>query len=514
MSLGENGMGSESKVEVNLALSSGFFRITADNIVYNISVLGSTEGETTIPAMLPGQFTPQVDALSAIPGGAGEDIYGQYYKQVSTDIFQEIGQLAKNLSSTLSDLPAEDRKIQRANLDEAGEKIEDAKSQLRDIVSMTEKATMEIMDHVEQVQQQTNGVKDLLASLREHCSNVGEENVEEGEEATRDDVAEPLREKLSSALEMLPGLKDALDAATSPPPADEPVGPPVRRFTFSVATILQTLYEFCTNETVKSHITTARENVETYFDHGRFDDTINQKVSGMEPDADNFLNVPLSDILKALNTVCTEKQIQNLLQKMDVNKKDIFLDMILPLEAVVSEVVPPSAEEAAADSEEPVSGGEGQAAVGQLEALLSECLTIASALPVSSAAPPSSGIAGEEFEFVSNKIEEAYSSITQTYEDITKITEVLSFQDLSGQQILKIIKLLSDFQVQLLGIVVSFGSRLKSKERDASITPEESKKLAQNDVDKYLKSMAAQAESAGEPLDQDSVNQLLGELGF
>jgi hypothetical protein len=73
---------------------------------------------------------------------------------------------------------------------------------------------------------------------------------------------------------------------------------------------------------------------------------------------------------------------------------------------------------------------------------------------------------------------------------------------------------LSDFQVQLLAIVVSFGSRLKSKERDAAITPEESKKLAQDDVDKYLKGMASQAESTGEPLDQDSVNHLLGELGF
>jgi chemotaxis regulatin CheY-phosphate phosphatase CheZ len=112
------------------------------------------------------------------------------------------------------------------------------------------------------------------------------------------------------------------------------------------------------------------------------------------------------------------------------------------------------------------------------------------------------------------KIEDAFEVASAITDDISRITEALSFQDLSGQQILKIIKLLTDFQVQLLAIVVSFGSQLKIKEKNAGITVAESKRIAQEDVDKYLNSMTT-GEVGGEgSLDQDAVNDLLQGLGF
>ena len=91
---------------------------------------------------------------------------------------------------------------------------------------------------------------------------------------------------------------------------------------------------------------------------------------------------------------------------------------------------------------------------------------------------------------------------------------MLSFQDLSGQQIMKILKLLSDFQVQLLAIVVSFGSQLKQKKENADITLEESKSLAQSDVDRYLSSISSAGDDAEAMLDQDTVNDMLEEFGF
>ena len=95
------------------------------------------------------------------------------------------------------------------------------------------------------------------------------------------------------------------------------------------------------------------------------------------------------------------------------------------------------------------------------------------------------------------------------------ITESLSFQDLSGQQILKIIKLLSDFQMQLLAIIVSFGSRLKHKKEDASLSLEESKELAQSDVDSYISKLTVdKSEGDQAVLDQDTVNKMLEEMGF
>ena len=58
------------------------------------------------------------------------------------------------------DIPAEDRLRKRVALDEAGDKIEDAKNQLKDIVEMTEKAAMRIMDKVEDVQGRADNVKE------------------------------------------------------------------------------------------------------------------------------------------------------------------------------------------------------------------------------------------------------------------------------------------------------------------------------------------------------------------
>jgi chemotaxis regulatin CheY-phosphate phosphatase CheZ len=115
---------------------------------------------------------------------------------------------------------------------------------------------------------------------------------------------------------------------------------------------------------------------------------------------------------------------------------------------------------------------------------------------------------------VFKKIEDAFNVASSITDDISRITEALSFQDLSGQQILKIIKLLTDFQVQLLAIVVSFGSQLKTKEKNAGVTVTESKRIAQEDVDKYLKSMTTEEVGGEGALDQDAVNDLLQNLGF
>lgn len=70
--------------------------------------------------------------------------------------------------------------------------------------------------------------------------------------------------------------------------------------------------------------------------------------------------------------------------------------------------------------------------------------------------------------------------------------------------------------MQLLAIVVSFGSQLKSKERNADITPEESRRLAQEDVDRYLGEVTGgeDKEEVEGPLDQNSVNKMLEEFGF
>lgn len=513
--------------EINLEISTGFFRISTDKVVYNITVLTSPESpaakvvQQIVNAERPESAPAPPSATHEEPGGGyhGED----FYKQISSDIYKDIGNLAKSLSSTIMELPAEDRKIKRAELDEAGEKIEDAKSQLRDIVAMTERATMEIMDHVEKVQAQTDDVKELLAQLRRHEAFVGPGPGEAGaapeEEAagteggvTAAAKVTALKEQLGRVQGLLEGFAHPEAAPSAPPPA---AAPKKLRYLFNLDAVFQTIYELCTNETVKGHISAAREQAAAIFDYNIFVDTISVKVSELVAE-DNFYNVPLADVLGSLRGACTEKKIQNLLKKMDTSQSEIFLDSILPLEVPPTEEV---AGEPAPESEPAVPTGGADAA--RLEEFREALIAMAGLVDEVAAAvengdetvPPgmSRMSLGDQVE-IFNKIESAFTVATSICDDVTRITEALSFQDLSGQQILKIIKLLSDFQVQLLALVVSFGSQLKSKERNVEITAEESKRLAQEDVDRYLKGMS-EARKEG-PLDQDTVNKMLEDFGF
>jgi chemotaxis regulatin CheY-phosphate phosphatase CheZ len=104
------------------------------------------------------------------------------------------------------------------------------------------------------------------------------------------------------------------------------------------------------------------------------------------------------------------------------------------------------------------------------------------------------------------------------FTSVNSIIEALSFQDLSGQTIYRIVRLLTDFQIQLLAMVVSFGSKIKAKTTDEKVTSDQSEKMAQEEVDKALSTLGVgDAESEAEEaakLDQDSVNNLLESMGF
>lgn len=542
-------MSTAGKSEVNLEISAGFFRISTDTVVYNITVLGAQEtGATQVVRQILAEERPPVPTLAApVPeagdfdlarlacGGDGDD----YYKQVSTDIFNDIGKLAKSLSSTMGEIPMEDRRMRRVELDEAGEKIEDAKNQLHDIVSMTERATMEIMDQVEKVQNQTDGVKELLLALKTH-SAFQAAAAEAGEAGMHSAAAtlQSLQEKIDQATGLIAALQEGGGAEAVEISAAEvldlaeaaPATVKRTRYLFALDTIFQTMYELCTNETVKTHITAARKKSEDIFDSQAFVDAMGEKIKDLAPDSDNFFTVPLSDVLAALLTACSDPKTQNLLKKMDLNQVEIFLDQSLPLEVPPLEEIEEAAPAPAATipseavrSAQTAPGGSASGSdprVAELGGLLAESQALAGELTESLAQMRSGQVPGMSLMTLADqndifkKIEDAFGVASSITDGISRITEALSFQDLSGQQILKIIKLLTDFQVQLLAIVVSFGSQLKIKEQNACITVAESKRIAQADVDKYLNSMTT-GEVGGEgALNQDAVNDLLKGLGF
>lgn len=535
-------MGKNGRPEVSLEVGAGFFRISTETVIYNITVIdrptamgglggGQLAGAGPVPRVA--LTAPDTDLPDFSPELFSEQEGDDYYKKVSNDIFNDIGNLAKSLSSTMGNIPLEDRRMQRVELDEAGEKIEDAKNQLHDIVSMTERATMEIMDQVDKVQSQTDGVKELLLSLKNHTAFQASSLADsEQDEPSSSDLLKSLREKVNLAAGLFSGLQEDSgaepvdDPSNSAPPVDTDGQVPVRsRYVFSIDVIFQTMYELCTNETVKTHISGARQRAAEIFSQDVFLDSMAEKVKNLVPDSDNFFTVPLSDVLFALLAACTDVKIKNLLKKMDISQADIFLDQSLPLETPpIEEVKGPLPKEAGPEQTfVPSSGsgsrGQSDARCADLSKLLAEIISLSGNLEVSLArgnrqANGMSQMSMDDQAEIFTRIESAFNVASSITDDISRITEALSFQDLSGQQILKIIKLLTDFQIQLLAIVVSFGSQLKVKERNSAITVEESKKIAQEDVDRYLKSMTTEEVGGEGALDQAAVNDLLQSLGF
>jgi len=482
----------KEKPVIRLEICEGSFRIPTGEAVYQITVVGGASSAHAVAEKIVGTEGGG-SGIIPVPVGEGDD---DYYREVSNDVFQDIGQMAKQLSASMMSLPAEDRREKRSNLDEAGEKIEDAKAKLRDIVDMTEKATMDILDQVEKVQAQTGEVKEVLSFLRDHKAFqiVSPEEGEAGEEddgpTVADDIARA-RELLVSLEVAAPdsGAKDGPEAA----------------FEFDLDTVIQTMYELCTNEAVKGHLTTAREKAGEIFDQQGFVAELNRRIAGLSPDGDNYLAVPIPDLLAAMAGNCSDHATVNLLKNMDKNRAAIFLDGTVPLEA----------RRAAAAEEE--DSGASAASKDEIMALLERAEEKARKLEAAGALPANTSVMSpEDKEEIFAKIEDAFAKASGINVDTSKITEVLSFQDLSGQQIMKIIKLLSDFQVQLLALMVSFGSRLKYKEENAGLTVEESRKLAQEEVDRYLGEIDSgrDDEDNGGPLDQETVNRMLEEFGF
>lgn len=128
---------STSKPDIFLEIGAGFFRIPTSEAVYNITVLGSQESSVTrvvekiVETEKEREDSFAENAMAAVSEGlsaAGDD---EFYKSVSSEIYHDIGNLAKSLSVTIMDIPAEDRLGKRVELDEAGDKIEDAKKSVK-----------------------------------------------------------------------------------------------------------------------------------------------------------------------------------------------------------------------------------------------------------------------------------------------------------------------------------------------------------------------------------------------
>jgi len=88
-----------------------------------------------------------------------------------------------------------------------------------------------------------------------------------------------------------------------------------------------------------------------------------------------------------------------------------------------------------------------------------------------------------------------------------KMMEPLSFQDLVGQRIQKIIKLVRSMELRIEELIVSFGIKLKNHKKD----PTKSFDDLNKDVEEYMTELKG-PQRAGEGLDQSGIDDLLNGL--
>ena len=195
----------------------------------------------------------------------------------------------------------------------------------------------------------------------------------------------------------------------------------------------------------------------------------------------------------------------------------IFLEPSLPLEAIPKEGGGEAPAEAVA---EPAPAEAGESPLAAMASGLLQSLQEQAAALAPPPLPDFNSLGASAAQVSPELVEQLKGGISEIFSNVNGIVEALSFQDLSGQTIYKTVKLLTDFQVQLLAMVVGFGSKIKTKNE----APQEVKntaqveKMAQDEVDKALASVGikedAEDATAGGKLNQNSVNDLLGSLGF
>lgn len=490
---------------------------------------------------------PDIPAAAAAPAPASAVAGDEdYYRDLSQDMYREVGRLARRLSMSIRDVKLEP--TGDFDLENAGQRLEQAKDQLENVVKMTEQATLRIIDQGEAIQQAAERARGIMERMSVGApSSVGPEGeaLNDARQALgealqtlagylREADQEPLQPALEKAQALLAQLEAAgpAEEAAAAPSAPAPAAPAKTSYSFPLDLVFQTTYELCTNETVKKHIKAMWDTGAKAFDAAKIEEALNQ-LSPESPDEDNFLNLDLNGVLKALYQATGQEKFQQVLKKMASTVDQIFLEQNLPLEAIPQAAAPAPEPEPAPAAAAPAAGGlaVGPEFLAQVSDLVEEIRAGAAKLM-----PPSLPVDLQTLWEKVEQAQEAHSALNVVepglvdelettlgviFNSVNSIIESLSFQDLSGQTIYRIVRLLTDFQVQLLAMVVSFGSKIKAKETKAEISPEESERMAQAEVDKVLDTLGvheeettAQGVESQAKLDQDAINDMLANMGF
>ncbi len=532
---------------IHLELNLGTFKIKTDEAIYLIDV-NPYDGSLQIPDKNITQDTFQ-ENFSALPNEAERFEADIYYQEISEEIYSKIGKLARELSLSIREIPTE--VVKGKDLEGSEIKLEAAKGELTEIIEMTEKATMDIMDLTESILSDCQSVRDNLGTIMNldfmslHTDNTIKEMAETNSPSLEENSAVQCLDHLLEKEERLYSLLNDYwksscnrfnhqgNDAGIEPVSEKSLS---KKYQFDLKTVFQAMYELCTNEKVKSHIKAMGSAQETIFNGESVEHTLSEIAPDYQAE-DNFFEFPLTLVLQALIANTQNERYLQILKKINQTAGNIFLDGTLPIEGRLEEVEEVSLHEPVNPKieapDDPLTETLSGLGPKKLQDLLSfvekninfikdeknRFLNGRRADQGNVTVDTIDGttvIRSDDREVIVRSVENSHQILQGIINHITRILEALSFQDLSGQRLMKIFGLISHVQVQLLSILVLFGTKLKKKADQGEFIVSDTAKTAQEEVDKMIERVSTEHMDAGGggQLDQDAVDQLLVEMGF
>ena len=488
-------------IELSLGQELGEFRLNLDGITITINL--KDQGRAQISLTRDIATSPPLESQPGVTtsiirkdtqNGAELSSEVEYYRQVSQDIYKSLGKLAKDINLSFQD-PSLAEIIENA-MRSPNEHLDQARTQVTDVLNMTEQATMDIMDLVEQIRGDCQKVQTKLLTLVE-VQAPG--NTEEEEPASISDEAgtQNLWHQVFSQAEELDRILRPADTGNDSTSAGVPY--------FSLAEVLQILLEFCTNEKVKQHLKAIQANQDAIFRGTEAQRALSLLAAGA-PQEEGFYQLSVEPLLDLLKSHCEDERVKELFTKMAASADKLFPVSALPLAAQGVE---------GEFTEEPSDTQENSEVESRWEELQKTLKLLADQQQaVGDSTPACTGP-----NKTSGEIKEVIGTVDRITGTLSRIIEALAFQDLSGQRLLKILKIIRELQVQVLTMLIATGHKLQMKLNDQSISPQDMN-LAREELDRLISGSApADGQSAmpspeEQPLDQNAINELLTTMGF
>lgn len=456
--------------DIILEFDGGVMTIRTEKAVYQVSVSTLDQGARVLPPAsdqpaLPGMEKPAEAQRRELPPGETAPALAppaaDYYRELSHDLFRELGNLARRLAASLKKLAR--RKGKGPDAGELGQEMAAALEKARALV----------------------------------------ESLKESAEAQRQAAAQ--RRKLLDALaESKPGANPLAPLAAG---AKELLGEVARArvqngqaagYRFGLDSVFQGIYDHCSNQTVRKHIQTMWDDLNAF--DGRLVEQLLNQAAPAEPPPGGLLRLQLTRVLAALEQSTANQRYQQILSKMQATAGQLFPDGNLYVEAEVLGPAATGPDPALLERVEDFLGRVAAAAGQSGAALPLELSEVINALDEQEPR--------QELDQAKN-LGELERHLGGLHEMLAGLPAAVTRSGV-GQ-----LRLMGEVLLQLLALLVGLRAKLVAKESDPSVNAFQAEQKAQAEVEAALAGLELPDAQGQAPIpDLKKVDRLLESLGF